>query len=111
VPDVAVIGWERIQINERGEPEDNFLEAPDWAIEILSPDQKANRVIDNLLDCIKHGAQLGWLLAPDDYSILAFTPQQEPVICRGDCLLQVLPGVNLSVTAEQVFGWLKIRKR
>ncbi|NJL47212.1 MAG: Uma2 family endonuclease [Leptolyngbyaceae cyanobacterium SM2_5_2] len=53
VPDVAVIAWNRIQVNEVREPEDNFVEAPDWSIEILSPDQKANRVIDNLLHCIK----------------------------------------------------------
>jgi Uma2 family endonuclease len=37
VPDVAVVAWDRIRVNEVGEPEDNFTEAPDWAIEILSP--------------------------------------------------------------------------
>lgn len=56
VPDVAVIAWSRIQLNEVGEPEDNFSEAPDWIIEILSPDQKVNRVIDNILHGLKHGA-------------------------------------------------------
>ncbi|PSF36734.1 hypothetical protein C7H19_12235 [Aphanothece hegewaldii CCALA 016] len=54
VPDVAVIAWNRILIKENGEPEDHFMEAPDWAIEILSPDQKATRVIDNLIHCVKH---------------------------------------------------------
>jgi Uma2 family endonuclease len=38
IPDIAVIVWERIQLNSMGEPEDNFVEAPNWAIEILSPD-------------------------------------------------------------------------
>ena len=28
VPDVAVVAWSRIPLNEAGEPEDNFLEAP-----------------------------------------------------------------------------------
>ena len=111
VPDIAVIAWERIQVNDIGEPEDNFIAAPDWSIEILSPDQKANRVIDNLLHCIRHGCQLGWMLDPDDYSILTFAPQQEPNICRGSCQLQVLPGVDLELTAEQVFAWLKINER
>lgn len=45
VPDISVIAWNRIVINEIGEPEDNFTEAPDWAIEILSPEQKATRVM------------------------------------------------------------------
>lgn len=111
VPDIAVIAWDRIQVNEVGEPEDNFIEAPDWSIEILSPDQNANRVIDNLLHCIRHGCQLGWMLDPDDYSVLIVAPQQEPNVCRGTCQLQVLEGVHLELTAGQVFAWLKIDKR
>lgn len=59
LPDIAVIAWNRIQINQAREPEDNFTEATDWAIEILSPDQKATRVIDNLLHCLRHGCKLG----------------------------------------------------
>lgn len=110
VPDVAVIAWNRIQVNEVGEPEDNFIAAPDWSIEILSPDQKANRVIDNLLHCIKYGCRLGWMLDPDDYSVLIVTPHQEPNVCRGACQLQVLEGVHLELTAAQVFAWLKIDK-
>jgi len=108
VPDIAVIAWKRIRVNELGEPEDNFVEAPDWTIEILSPDQKANRVIDNLLHSIRHGRHLGWMLDPDDYSVLIFAPQQEPNVCRGDRPLQVLEGLNLALTANQIFAWLKM---
>jgi Uma2 family endonuclease len=111
VPDIAVVAWNQIQINESGEPEDNFTQAPDWAIEILSPDQKATRVIDNLLHCLKHGCELGWMLDPDDYSVLVLAPQQEVDIVRGDRQLPVIQGVNLSITAEQVFTWLKISRR
>ncbi|NJM65146.1 MAG: Uma2 family endonuclease [Acaryochloris sp. RU_4_1] len=110
IPDVAVIAWNRIPVNEVGEPEDNFMQAPDWSIEILSPDQKASRVIDNLLHCIRYGCQLGWMIDPDDYSVLIFAPQQEPNICRGACQLQVLAGMDLQLTTEQVFAWLKINK-
>ena len=49
VPDIAVFRWESIPVNEQGEPLDNVMIAPDWSIEILSPDQSANRVTDNLL--------------------------------------------------------------
>lgn len=111
VPDVAVIAWDRIQINEVGEPEDDFTEAPDWTIEILSPDQKATRVIDNILYCLQHGCKLGWMLDPDDYSILTFTPRQEPTVYRGNRQLLVLEGIDLTLTAEQVFAWLKVGRR
>jgi Uma2 family endonuclease len=109
VPDVAVVAWSRIQTNGVGEPEDDFMQAPDWTIEILSPDQKATRVIDNILHCLGYGCRLGWMLDPDDYSILIFTPQQEPGVYRGNRQLLVLEGINLSLTVEQIFGWLKVR--
>lgn len=108
VPNVAVIAWNRINLNELGEPEDDFTEAPDWTIEILSPDQKVNRVIDNILHCLKYGSQLGWMLDPDDYSILTFTPQQEPEVCRGDRQLKTIAGVQLTLTPQQIFTWLKV---
>jgi Uma2 family endonuclease len=111
VPDVAVIAWNRIQFTDAGEPEDNFTEAPDWTIEILSPEQKSTRVIDNILHCLQHGCQLGWMVDPDDYSVIVFASRQEPIVCRGKHLLQVIEGVDLEITAEQVFAWLKVGRR
>jgi len=108
VPDVAVIAWNRINLNQAGEPEDDFTEAPDWTIEILSPDQKVNRVIDNILHCLKHGSKLGWMLDPDDYSVLMFTDQQEPEVCRGDHQLKVIAGVELTLTPQQIFACIKV---
>lgn len=50
------------------------------------------------------------MLDPDDYSVLVFIPQQEPKVCRGSQQLQVIKGVNLSLTAQQIFAWLKINR-
>ena len=111
VPDIVVISLKRITLNEFDEPEDNFTKAPDWSIEILSPDQSTNRVIDNLLHCLHHGAKLGWLIDPNDYSVLILTPQKEITICRGNQQLQVLPDIDLQITAQEVFSWLKLGKK
>jgi len=97
-------------MNDTGEPEDNFIKASDWTIEILSPDQKATRVIDNILHCLHHGCFLGWLVDPESRSILTFAAQQEPNICRGEVQVPTLPGINLQLTASQIFAWLKINK-
>ncbi len=110
VPDVVVIALERIQLNDLGEPEDSFTQAPDWAIAILSPDQSTNRAIDNLLHCLNHGSQLGWLVDPQDYSVLILNPQQEIKICRTEQPLPVLPDLNVALTAQDVFSWLKLTK-
>ncbi|MDJ1172704.1 Uma2 family endonuclease [Roseofilum capinflatum] len=110
VPDVVVLAWDKVALNAEGEPEDNVMQAPDWSIEILSPDQSSNRVIDNLLHCLQHGSQLGWLVDPQDRSILVLTPGQGIVVCRGERQLPMLADMDWQLTAEEVFSWLKLGK-
>ncbi|MBF2014338.1 MAG: Uma2 family endonuclease [Rivularia sp. T60_A2020_040] len=109
VPDVAILRWNRIEFNEAGEPVDDVLIAPDWTIEILSPEQSSNRVTGNILHCLSHGCQLGWLVDPDDKSILIFLPNQQPQLFQGSDKLTVLDVIDLELTAEEVFGWLKMK--
>lgn len=108
VPDIAVLRWAQIQFNDEGEPLADVSVAPCWAIEILSPQQSSNRVTDNLLHCLSHGSELGWLLDPGDRSILSFLPGQQPRLDRGSAGLPVPDGLALHLSAEQVFGWLKM---
>ena len=108
VPDAAVLRWNRIEFNDDGEPVDDVLIAPDWAIEILSPEQSSNRVTGNILHCLKHGSQIGWLIDPDDRSVLVFLPNQQPELCQGSGCVAVLDGVDLQLTAEQIFCWLRM---
>jgi Uma2 family endonuclease len=110
VPDIAVLRWENIKFDENGEPIDNVLIAPDWTIEILSPDQSSNRVAGNILHCLNQGCQLGWLIDPGDRSILVFQPKQQPEYCHDTDSLTVLDGLALTLTPEQVFNWLKMNE-
>ncbi|BAZ19616.1 hypothetical protein NIES4073_04890 [Kalymmatonema gypsitolerans NIES-4073] len=55
VSDVAVFAWERIPIDERGDVANVFQAAPDWTIEILSPDQNRYQHINVET---RHGASL-----------------------------------------------------
>ncbi|MBW4575602.1 MAG: Uma2 family endonuclease [Aphanothece sp. CMT-3BRIN-NPC111] len=109
VPDIAVIRWNQIVFNDDGEPVDDVLIAPNWTIEILSPEQSSNRVTGNILHCLKHGSQLGWLIDPDDRSVLIFLPNQQPELCQGSDRLVVLDNVDLQLTAEQLFCWLRMK--
>ncbi len=108
VPDVAVFDWKQIVFNEDGEVPDNFLLPPNWTIEILSPMQNPNKVIGNILHCLNYGSQLGWFIDPDDLSILAFLPDQQPQLLQGDDSLPVLDLIQLDLTANKVFSWLKM---
>jgi Uma2 family endonuclease len=107
VPDVTVFSWERIPFAPDGEIENVFNTHPDWTIEILSPDQKATKVISNILHCLRYGSHLGWFVDPDERSVLAFLPNQQPIELSEDDKLPVPEFLKLDLTVAQVFGWLK----
>jgi Uma2 family endonuclease len=75
VPDIAVFRADHIPRDNNGEVANTFSLPPDWTIEILSPGQSQSRVIRNILHCLSHGAELGWLLDPEEVCIF--------VRCRG----------------------------
>lgn len=108
VPDVAVFQWSHIPFTANGEVPEQFEQPPDWTVEILSPEQKPNKVIGNILYSLRHECRLGWFIDPDDFSILVFFPKQEPELLQGSDRLPVLEGIELELTAERVFGWLKM---
>ncbi|MEM9004883.1 MAG: Uma2 family endonuclease [Cyanobacteria bacterium P01_F01_bin.86] len=108
VPDVAVFMQHRIPVDELGDIADVFLVCPDWTIEILSPGQSVTRVTNNILHCLEHDAVMGWLVDPSERSILAYPQAQQPRIYGGSSILPVPEfATHLSLTAEQVFGWLR----
>lgn len=49
VPDIAVFTWERIPKNSEGRILNKFEIYPDWIIEILSPEQSANKVMKKII--------------------------------------------------------------
>ncbi len=108
VPDIAVFEWQNIPFLEDGEVPDQFNLAPDWIIEILSPDQNANKVIGKILHSLQHGSQLGWFLDPSDRSILTFLPSQQPILMTNSDRLISLGTIPLELTVDTVFGWLKM---
>ncbi len=108
VPDVAVFRWNRIPKTDSGDIANRFLIAPDWSIEILSPEQSQTKVLDNLLHCIGHQTELGWLIDPDTESILVLLSDRRLQLLKGNDRVPVLEGVELELTVDRLFSWLKM---
>ncbi|MCC5641683.1 Uma2 family endonuclease [Nostoc sp. CHAB 5824] len=106
VPDVSVFRWGRIPKTPSGRIVNRFEIHPDWAIEILSPDQKFTKVLSKLLHCSRNGTELGWLINPEDESVLGIFPGQRVELYDAAEKLPILDGIELELTVEQVFGWL-----
>ncbi len=111
VPDVTVFAWERIPLDENGDISNVFKAAPDWTIEILSPEQSQTKVTDNILHCLNQGSQLGWLIDPDERTVLLYPAGQQPQLLKGldDDTLPVPELVTgLQLTVGELFGWLRL---
>ncbi|MBW4582960.1 MAG: Uma2 family endonuclease [Tildeniella nuda ZEHNDER 1965/U140] len=110
VPDIAVFTWSRIPLDDRGDVANVFQSAPDWTIEILSPDQKYIKVTKNILHCLTHGTQIGWLIDPEEQMVLAYAPSQQPSFFEEATDLLPVPAFagDLHLTIGELFGWLKL---
>jgi len=109
VPDISVFNWYRIPKNEQGKIANRFHIHPDWVIEILSPEQSANQVMRKIIFCLNQGTQLGWLIDPEDISVMIFRPNQLPEIKVGEDILPVLDTlIELKLSVKEMFDWLDI---
>lgn len=108
VPDIAMFVWNRIPRDENGEIANVFSLAPDWTIEILSPDQSHTKVTKNILHCLKHGTQMGWLIDPEEKTVFVYRPQKEvEVFDHPDELLPIPSFMSeLNLTVNDLFSWL-----
>lgn len=108
VPDIAVFTWDQIPCDENGEISDNFYLAPDWTIEILSPEQSRTKVIKNILSCLADRTEIGWLIDPQEQSIFVYQSQQSPEIFDQWESVLLLPSFAKQITLSlgDVLGWL-----
>jgi Uma2 family endonuclease len=111
VPDIAVFAWSRIPCDQNGEIANIFELAPDWIIEVLSPDQSQTRVTKNILYSLQHGTQMGWLIDPEEQTVLVYLPS-EPVQVFDQPSQQLSTpqfAQGCRITILELFGWLQIR--
>lgn len=108
VPDIAVFLWSRIPRKEDGGVANNFLIAPDWTIEILSPDQSQTKVTKNILHCLQHGTQMGWLIDPDEQCVFVYLPDRSTTVYEEPNAQLPVPefAQGFHLTIEGLFGWL-----
>jgi Uma2 family endonuclease len=108
IPDVAVFTWPRISRDENGEIANVFQVAPDWTIEILSPDQNQTKVTKNILHCLDHDTEMGWLIDPAEKTIFVSQRQKQSLVfdLPQQQILMPIFAQSLTLTVEDIFNWL-----
>lgn len=103
-PDVAFVRGERL--TDDVESQERYLDlAPDLAVEVLSPSNRARELSDKVLEYLAAGTRLVWVIEPRQRIVTVDTPDRTARILREDELLDgsdVLPGFSLPVHA--LFG-------
>jgi Uma2 family endonuclease len=109
VPDVAVFAWDRIPRDDDGKVANVFAIAPNWTIEILSPDQSQTKVVRNILHCLSNGTNMGWLIDPEEELVFVyFADRTLAVFEEKDSILPVPEfAAAFKLTVGKLFGWLE----
>ena len=107
VPDLVVFRWERIPLTPSRKIANRIETFPDWSIEILSPHQNQTKVLDNLLHCSQQGTELGWLIDPEEETVLVVFSDQRIQLFRGQTIVPILQGINFDLTPDNLFNWLQ----
>jgi Uma2 family endonuclease len=110
VPDISVFIWEHIPRDRDGKVANIFEIAPDWTIEILSPDQSQTKVIRNILHCLSHGSRMGWLIDPNEEIVFVYFSDRTLAIFEDQSAVLPVPDFakGLQLTVGQLFSWLEM---
>lgn len=109
IPDISVFTWERIPRDKDGKVSNLFETAPNWVIEILSPDQNQTKVIRNILYCLDHGTEMGWLLDPDEELLFVYFSDRTIAVFenKSDRLPMPSFAASFQLTMGELFSWLE----
>jgi Uma2 family endonuclease len=84
------------------DPDARFLQgAPDVAVEIRSPEDTITSLFRKLTDYFANGAKLGWVILPEEKSVVVLWPSALPrTFVAGETLDggDILPGLSIQVS-------------
>jgi Uma2 family endonuclease len=101
VPDISVIACQRIS-DEDGA----FQGAPDWLIEIRSPDQSTINLQNKILHCLSNGTRLAWLIDITRQQIWVWVGDELPLVLSAEDVLPTL-GDLPSLTVNMAIAMTK----
>lgn len=62
------------------------------------------------MHCLKYGSRFGWLIDPDERSVLVYPPKQQPELLQEEQEILPVPDLvsGFQLNLGQLFGWLKL---
>ena len=99
-PDVAYLTKEQIALTKQGEDE-----IPEFAIEIISGSDKANKVEEKTIEYFKAGVKVVWLIYPDNKTVQVYTSLKQAQICTDDDICSAKPVLDdFEISVSDIFA-------
>ena len=98
-PDLAFLAREHLP--SEGPPRGFWTMAPDLAVEVVSPSNTATEIREKVLQYLRAGSRLVWVVDPDTRSVAAYRSRQDvQLLTENDVLdgADVVPGFRLDVS-------------
>jgi Uma2 family endonuclease len=98
IPDVSFIAWEHVP--DEGIPEGFWEGPPTLAVEVVSPNDRADDTHDRVQDYLEAGTRQVWVLWPRRRSISVYSPGADTCELGPDAVLNggdMLPGFTVRV--------------
>ena len=110
IPDIAVFRSARIPCDLDGQVANAFNLPPDWTIEILSPSQIQTRVTLNVIHCLNHESEMGWIIDPAESLIFTYGSGRAVSVFEDPAERLPTPkfAEAVKLTPGEVFSWLKV---
>lgn len=102
LPDISVTMKQRLRRQPATDPVEVM---PDFAIEVLSPDDRSGVVMRRVAHYMQSGVRLLWLIDPDEEQVTVWQPGESPQVVTPPATLSadaVLPGFEIDTA--RLFG-------
>jgi Uma2 family endonuclease len=99
-PDIAYFTIEQEGNMKQGEDE-----IPEFAIEIISGNDKANKVEEKTIEYFKAGVKVVWLIYPDNKTVQVYTSLKQAQICTDDDICSAKPVLeDFEIKVSDIFA-------
>ena len=78
---------------------------PKFVLEVISGNDKANKVKEKMIECFKSGIKVLWLLYPDNQTVQIYTSLKQAQICTDDDICSARPVLeDFEIRADEIFA-------
>jgi Uma2 family endonuclease len=105
LPDIHVTVADRVPRGPQAWTRGPLAVIPDFAVEVLSPDDRPGRVLDRITFYLQVGVKLIWIVDPDDETVTVYREGQPPTTVLPPAKLDAEPVLRaFSLDLGDLFG-------